>query len=326
MKQTGIWGGALLAGLFLGGMCADMPPANAAMQSALRQGDAVVSYETLAGMVWSGKDEEISRSMTLHADGSFEGTYVYGDGHALARKAAPGCGQIKFRGQLGRMEKVNAYAYMLPLLKAEYLDGDRPASGKDGIKYAHGQRADFADTKRLYLYLPGTPAEYLPAFLRESRQGRPLERYVLLNPVMQSVWVSAPVREEQRILLHDRMTRAGLQREIAFCESEQQELQKAVDSAYASQMLRNLSAFRIYDMWEIEMTRLCRALEKEMSAEEFAAFSEKQAKWRQNRENAMEKEGRKWQGGTGEGAARASAGITVTRKRVYELYNLLSET
>lgn len=331
MNKMNVWGGALLAGLLWGGMCVDMPFAWAAVQSVPKQTDAVqspaIDYGMIAERTLSWKDDYGSQSMTLHADGSFEGEYTYYDKYIPAGEVYPNCYQAKFRGQLGKMEKVNAYTYMLPLRKAEYLDSDKMDSVKNGLKYVQQRRYDFDNMKRLYLYLPGTPLEYLPAFFNgmEWNPNKKLEGYVLAEPLTQLVWVSAPVPLKQRIVRQDGLTKAELQREIAFYEEEQQELQAIADGASASQMLYNLAAFRLYDMWNIEMIRICQALEREMSAEELAAFSKKQAKWQQRREDAMEKEGRKWAGGTGEGAARASVGTMLTKKRVYELYHLLKE-
>lgn len=330
MKKVVVWGGVLLTGLFWSGMSADMMPVSAAVQSVQEQTSAVlhpeVSYRTIAGMVLSGDGDDGRKSMTVHVDGSFEGSYMYHEKYASSGKVSSRNCQATFRGHFGQMEKVNAYTYMLPLHKTVCWYDDASEHDKGSTSHRARRFYDFDNTKRLYLYLPGTPMEYLPAFYRgekNERQNKVLESYVLLNPLMQCAWASEKVPQNQQISRYDEWKRADWQREIAFYEEEQQELQATVDSTYASQMLLNISSFRVYDMWDIELARLCQALKKEMSAEKFAAFAKEQVKWQRRREKAMEKEGQKWSGGTGEGMARASVGIEITKQRVYKLLDLL---
>lgn len=292
-----------------------------------------LSYQDLSEftfhMYYNPEEEFPVETLTIGKDGTFEGSYSNLDMSMTGEDFSAGTlYYCNYRGTLGELKKINDYTYAISLVEVQFPDEETPDYIQDDMKYVYHPVYDFEYTKRLYLYLPGTPYRELPQTFQASiyiPEGEDTFRcYGLYNALSQYVWTSEYAPEEQMVSVTNQvLTKEAAMQEINFCEEEEQEILEVANSDFATQMIMNMTAGRDYELWDLELNRIWRALKQTLDEEEMNTLLAEQKIWIEEKENAMEAAGKEWEGGSGEPMARSDVGAEYTKKRVYELVEYL---
>ena len=105
------------------------------------------------------------------------------------------------------------------------------------------------------------------------------------------------------------------------CEKADEYIQNL--SAPQSEMTQ--AASDAYGMWDDLLNEIYADLKKSMTADEFASLEAEEEDWVLKKEEAIDKAGQEWSGGSGEPMIRCLAGSYETKERVYELIGMVTD-
>ena len=258
--------------------------------------------------------------LTIEADGSFFGEYVDSD-IDFTEAGEPYDMQYRcdFTGQFTEPVRVNDYTYSMQIGQIHYAEEPGTEEFKDGVRYHYTDVYGLEDAENILIYLPGAPLKELPQEFRSwigyydlaGTSETELPFYALNNEVYQEGFTSRNLAAEARELLKETEEKA---------EALEKELR---ENAFLTQLDLNQRTQDIYILWDSLLNEIWKRLKDTQDAAKMEELTEKEREWISWKEQQISEAGKEFEGGSMESMVRAQKGAELTRKRVYELMEIV---
>ena len=184
----------------------------------------------------------------------------------------------------------------------------------DGILYRYSDVYGLEDAEDILIYLPGAPLEKLPQEFRSwieyyelsGDSGMELPFYALNNESQQEGFVGIDLRAR----LSDTEAQAAL-------------LEKQIQEDDLTQEELNSKSWDVYSLWDSLLNEIWKRLKDTQDAAKMEELTEKEREWISWKEQQISEAGKEFEGGSMESMVRAQKGAELTRKRVYELMEIV---
>lgn len=265
-----------------------------------------------------------STELSVHEDGSFEGSYSDADMGDTGTDYPNGIVYMcDFSGEFSTPEKVDEYTYKTTIKNINYLnkiDGEKIV---DGVKYIYSAAYGLDDAKDIYFYMKGAPIDQLPkeyvdwiSLSLEDGQTE-LSCCGIYNEAGQAGfygWTKSGSSESDASSEQD-----GISAELAKVEKKAGKMQNKLESGNLTQGDMNLLSAKLYKLWDKELNDIWGRLDDDTKSE----LLQEERDWIKEKEKKIKEAGKEWEGGSGQPLAENQEGADLTRERVYELANYL---
>lgn len=252
--------------------------------------------------------------LNIREDGSFHGRYQ--DSNSEIGEGYPNgsCYQCDFSGQFTEPVKVNDYTWSMEIARMDYEKEPGTEEIIDGILYRYSDVYGLEDAEDILIYLPGAPLEELPQEFRSwigyyelsGDSGMELPFYALNNESQQEGFVGIDLRAR----LSDTEAQAAL-------------LEKQIQEDDLTQEELNSKSWDVYSLWDSLLNEIWKRLKDTQDAAKMEELTEKEREWISWKEQQISEAGKEFEGGSMESMVRAQKGAELTRKRVYELMEIV---
>ena len=274
--------------------------------------------------------------LSIAEDGTFEGVYSDSDmgdtGDGYPNGTHYSC---VFSGKFTKPVKVNEYTYSMEIENMEYENEPNTEEIIDGVKYCYSDAYGLTDGKEFLIYLPESPLQELPeeylSWVNHSMYGEDnkttLPFYGIYNVDAQCGFGSnGTMKAEMSDETTDKTTESFMSDEISneLAKVEvtaaliEEELQSDIN-----QTALNDAAQRLFETWDNELNSIWSRLKEQMPEDEFETLLEEQRAWISNKEEAVKNAGAEYEGGSIQPLIEYKEAAEITKKRVYELAELL---
>lgn len=272
--------------------------------------------------------------LSIAEDGSFEGVYIDTDmgdmGEGYPNGTRYSC---VFSGKFTKPVKVNEYTYSMEIENMEYENepNTEEIGSEEGFRYCYSDAYGLTDGKEFLIYLPGSPVDELPeeyiSWVNHSMYGEEdktkLPFYGIYNVEAQCGFSSIGNMKDETT---DETTSASMSdemaEELAKVEAAAALIEEELQSDITQTAL-NDAANRLYETWDNELNSIWARLKEQMSKEEFDALLTEQREWVADKEEAVKEAGAEYEGGSIQPLIEYNEAAEITKKRVYELAELV---
>lgn len=259
--------------------------------------------------------------LTIHEDGSFEGSYHDSDMGDTGEGYPGGTMYLcDFTGSFTEPEKVNDYTYSFRLGNLEYDRDPETEEIKNEIRYVYSIPYGMDGAEEFWLYLPGAPLEELPEeFLRwvgyydlTATEDTELPFYGLYN-----------VQEKYGFSGYEPAQEETADERLSSVEAEAKALNDRMETENLTQSeLGELSA-QLYQLWDDKLNELWGELKETLDEEAMNQLVDEELAWIDDKEARMQDAAAQYEGGSLSEMARYTTGAELTRERAYVLAGML---
>lgn len=257
--------------------------------------------------------------MYVHEDGTFEGNYHDSDMGDIGEGYPNGVMYYcDFNGKFTKPHRVNAYTYSIKIenINVEYEPGTEEI--RDGICYRYSEPYGLDSADEIYIYLPETPVEELPEGYKSwvyygiPEESDSLSFYGLYN-----------VTPEYGFSGYEIEASYDVEKELERLEAEAKIINDKLQSGTLAQMELNQLSGELYNLWDDALNDIWGRLKETLDEEEMKALTQEEREWIAKKEKEVQASGAECEGGSLQPLIENDTAAELTRKRVYELAELL---
>lgn len=261
-----------------------------------------------------------STVLSIHEDGTFEGEYHDSDMGDTGEGYPGGVMYLcEFSGKFTEPEKVDDYTYSMKIESIKTDQAPDTEEIKDGIRYIYSGPYGLEEAEEILIYLPGSPFQELPEAYRSwvgyglsDTPDTKLPFYGLYN-----------VAEELGFSSSEGSETAEIEEELAAVEKEAEALEEQLQSGNLTQIEMNETSAKIYKLWDDELNVIWNRLKESLDDAKMKSLTEEEREWIAYKEKEIKAAGSEYEGGSIQALEENSKGAELTKKRVYELAELL---
>ncbi len=256
-------------------------------------------------------------ALYIHADGTFEGSYLDSDMGDLDPEAYPNGTRYynAFTGRFTEPEQVNDYTWRMQVaeLTHVYPFGEELA---DGFRWVYSEAYGIHGSEDVYLYLPGAPLAELPESYRSwvgyydltQIEETELPYWGLYDPVAETGFASYPLPDPAELF----------RAELATAEQLAAQAEETLQAAM-TQTDMNLAAAELYRIWDDTLNIAWMYLKQELDQETMQQLTTEQLAWIAEKEATVAAAGAEYEGGSMQGMVMNLEAAELTRQRIYIL-------
>lgn len=257
--------------------------------------------------------------LEIGADGSFSGVHSDSDMGDAGEGYPDGTFYIcEFDGRFTQPEKVNEYTYSMQIDHINYKYEPETQEILDGVRYLYSTAYGLDGSEEILIYLPGAPFMELP------QEYQNWVRNMMVDPDAEKLpfYGLYNVKEQNGFSSHG--DSGGIHKIVADSEAQADAVMASLQQA-STQTEMNEKSVELYVIWDDLLNDLWRELKDSLPEEEFQNLLEEQRAWIAEKEQAVNKAGEEFAGGTMQPMARNTKASELTKERVYELYEVLKQ-
>lgn len=255
--------------------------------------------------------------LTIDEKGNFSGEYFDNDMGDTGENYPNGIRyQCTFNGHFTVPEKMNDYTYSMQVDKIESKEEADSEEIIDGVLYKYTTPYGLEDAGNILIFLPGAPLAEIPKECKNWLQSAlfdssdtELPFYALYNENSQCGFSSYNMEEN----FHD---------VLADIERVTGELNDSIENDPLTQAEYNQKTLELYEQWDSALNTLWDILKQTLDAKTMNVLTADQREWIAQKEEAMEKAGAEFEGGSMQPMIQNNTAAEMTRDRVYELMEL----
>lgn len=266
--------------------------------------------------------------LNINEDGTFKGFYSDSDMGDTGEGYPNGINYSStFEGEFAAPKKVNDYTYSMSInsIKLEKEVGSEEII--EGIKYIYTKPYGIEDAKDIYIYTTQAPLIELPEGFRSwvgymelsDKKEEYLPFYGLYNIESESGFSSYVIDQ-----LEDDNTAIDVTTGVEESEKQSDKLHNRLSSEDLNQQEMNLLAKDIYVLWDDELNHVWSYMKDTLDKETMNNLTSVQKEWIANKEAEIKKAGSEYEGGSMRPMIEYLKGAELTRDRIYEMIELLS--
>lgn len=260
-------------------------------------------------------------ALYIHADGTFEGSYLDSDMGDLDPETYPNGTRYynAFTGRFTEPEQVNDYTWRMQVaeLTHVYPFGEELM---DGFRWVYSEAYGIYGAEDVYLYLPGAPLAELPEAYRSwvgyydltQTEETELPFWGLYNEAQQNGFSSYPLPDPAELF----------RAELATAEQLAAQAEEALQAAM-TQTEMNLAAAELYRIWDDTLNTAWMYLKQELEPAAMQQLTAEQLTWIAEKEDAAAAAGAAYEGGSMQGMVVNLEAAELTKQRVYVLAEYL---
>lgn len=258
--------------------------------------------------------------MVIEADGSFSGEYFDGEMGMTGENYPNGMMyRCDFSGQLTQPVKVNDYTYSMQIREMHYEKEVGTEEIKDGVLYCYTDAYGLEDAKDILIYLPGAPVAKLPEEFRSWIRGS----LVNYNDSLENMDMELPFyalnNEENQYGFSSYDIVENLKEGFYFTEDYAAYLEESIKNDILTQTEYNEKTKELYELWDRMLNNVWDILKRTKDAETMRTLTVEELEWIALKEEAVEKAGADYEGGSIQPMVRNQKAAEMTKDRVYKL-------
>lgn len=257
--------------------------------------------------------------LTIRADGSFLGEYFDDDMGDTGEGYPDGTRyEANFNGRFSAPVKVNDYTYSMRIDELNYQNKPQTQEIKDGTRYCYSEAYGLDHAQNILVYLPDAPLAELPEEFKSwvGYGGQVLADtdrlpfYGLYNEAAQEGFSSSDIIENINLMLDS-------------VKEQTDALENSIENDALTQTEYNEKTKELYDLWDYALNRVWEALKQTKDAAAMDALTKEEREWISRKEEASQKAGEDYEGGTMYSMIVNQKAAELTKERVYELLEQL---
>ncbi|MDD6216089.1 MAG: DUF1311 domain-containing protein [Roseburia sp.] len=264
-------------------------------------------------------------TLDIAEDGSFSGVYHdsdmgdTGDGYPNGTYY-----YAEFTGKFAQLKQIDDTTYETSIESIQLKQTAGEEEIIDGMKYVYSEPYGLDGAKEIRIYTKDAKVANLPegfvSWVRYNQElGETLDCYGLYNVAAEEGFVGWEYEEDAADAATD------INDELAAVEKQAKEIEDKLQGDDLTQGDYNILTGQLFNVWDDELNAIWSRLKDTLSEEEMEKLTKEEREWIADKEEQVKEAGLDAEGGTMQPMLENDKAAELTRERVYELADYLSE-